>query len=81
MLTKRKIHYLFDIYRNYIYEVYLEELSQSEVIQTIGTVEDDALFGNGFGQIFGRLCLACPGRPLWSSTKMKVKGTGEQHSG
>jgi hypothetical protein len=31
----------------------LEEFSQGFVIHSIGAIEDDTLFGNGFGQIFG----------------------------
>ena len=36
----------------------LEELAQGNVIETIGAVEHNALLGDGFGQILGRLGFA-----------------------
>lgn len=46
----------------------LEELSEGNVIETIGTVEHDTLFGDGFRQVLGGLRLTRAGRTFWSTT-------------
>jgi hypothetical protein len=51
-----------------------EQLAHHEVGNLIGTVEDDALDGDGLGEILGRLCLASTGWPSGVRTQLDMKG-------
>ena len=59
----------------------LEELSEGDVIQTVGAVEDHALLGDGLGQILGGLGLASSGRTLRGTSKMKMEGAKQRSKG
>lgn len=51
----------------------LEEFPQSNIVQTVGAVEDDALFGHCLGQILRGLRLSSPGRTLGSTAQMQMQ--------
>lgn len=52
-----------------------KEFPQSDVVQSVGAVEDDTLLRHGFGQVLGRLRLPRPGRTFWCSTQMKLESS------
>jgi hypothetical protein len=52
-----------------------EELSEGNVVKTVGTIEDDTLFGNSFSQILCGLCLACSSRTLRGTSEMQMQRT------
>ena len=45
------------------------------VVDTLRAVEDDALLGEGFGQILDGLRLPCACWPGWSPTQVQLEGT------
>ena len=52
---------------------HLEELAESEIVEAVGAVEDDALLSHGFGQILGGFGLAGSRGTLRSASKMKMQ--------
>ena len=52
--------------------MYLEELAESDVVESVGAVEDDALFGHGLGEILGCLCLTRPRGALGRPPQVKM---------
>ena len=51
----------------------LEELRHGFVIQTVGAVEDDALFGNRLGQILCGLGFSCTGGSFRCTTEIQLQ--------
>lgn len=60
---------------------HFEELSQSNVVQSIRAVEDHTLLGHSFGQVFGCLCFPCASWALGGSSQMEVEGTKQSAEG
>ena len=56
-----------------------EELAESNVVETVGAVEDDALLGHCLRQVFGRLGLSRPRGTLRSPAQMQMQ-SAEQRS-
>ena len=56
----------------------LEELAERLVVQPVGTVEHDTLFGDGFGKIFARFRLTGTRRTFRCTTKVELEGTHQR---
>eukprot|EP00962_Isochrysis_galbana_P031293 scaffold10193_cov107-Isochrysis_galbana.AAC.3 len=56
----------------------LKELAHREVVEAIGAVENDALFGERLGQVFGRLRLAGSGRTLGRAAQVELQRAHER---
>ena len=54
---------------------HFEELSQSDVVQSVGAVKDHTLLGHSFGQVFSCLGFSCASWALWGASQMEVEGT------
>ena len=52
-------------------------LPHSEVVQSIGAVEDHTLDGQCLGQVLHSLCLSCPCGSLGRSVEVEVEGTNQ----
>ncbi|KAH3750212.1 hypothetical protein DPMN_184731 [Dreissena polymorpha] len=79
-ISKYEYFVLLYIYYIHFYKLLqpftdLEEFPEGDVIQTVGAVEDDALLGNGLGEILGGLSLTGSCRALRGATQMQLQGT------
>lgn len=52
-------------------------LAHGDVVETVGTVEDDTLDGESFGEILGGLCLASSSRTFRRAIQVEVVGADE----
>jgi hypothetical protein len=61
-----------NFYHLYQINAHLEEFTQGNEIQTVGTVEHNTLLGHGLGKILGCLSLSCTSWTFWGATQMKL---------
>jgi len=60
---------------------HFEELAQRDVVQSVRAVEDNALLGHSFGQVFGRLRFSRASRALGGPSQMEVEGAKQSAEG